>query len=172
MDVDKKEYSTTHARSLSQMKETKRSSSCHVHLGCIRPPLFNIELGNIVLDELHLLLRIGDVLIRNLIFHADSCDQRSRAHRGAETTHIRELEAAIQSCGVSFQIRLKREANGKPIQGSYDWTALTRKHKLMVLKKLPPKMSTLLPSHLCPVVVELWNVSLLSHVTLQIINGY
>ena len=60
----------------SQMKET-RSDSCHVHLGCIRRPLFDIQLENIVLDELHLLLRIGDVLIRNLILHADSCEQSS-----------------------------------------------------------------------------------------------
>ena len=109
---------------------------------------------------LHLLFRIGDVLTRNLILHADSCDHRNRAHRGVVTSHIRELESAIQSCGVSFQILQKREANGKPIPGSYDWTALTRKHKLVVLKWLPDKLSTLLPSHLCPVVVQLWKVSL------------
>ena len=96
MEVDKKEYTECRARSLSQMKQTRPSNSCHVHLGCVRSPLFNIELQNIVLDELHL-LRIGDVLIRNLILHADSCDQRSRAHRGTVTTHIRDLEAAIYS---------------------------------------------------------------------------
>ena len=92
MEVDEKVYTECRARSLSQMK-TKPSNSCHVHLGCVRS-LFNIELQNIVLDELHL-LRIGDVLIRNLILHADSCDQRSRAHRGTVTTHIRDLEAVI-----------------------------------------------------------------------------
>ena len=131
MDVDEKEYTTTRVRSLDQ-----------VHA------MFILSLGDIVLDELHLLLRIGDILIRNLIFHADSCDQRNRAHRGAETTHIRELEAILWS---AFQLALIKKQ---------DWTALTRKHKLMVLKKLPPKMSTLLPSHLCPVVVKLWYVSL------------
>ena len=113
MDVDEKEYTESRARTLSQMKETRRSTSCHMHLGCIRPPLFEIELENIVLDELHLLLRIGDVLIRNLILYADSCDHRNKAHRGVVTHRIRELEVAIQSCGVSFQILQKREANGK-----------------------------------------------------------
>ena len=138
-----RQYTQSHARSLTQMKKTKRSDSCHVHLGCIHPPLFHIELENIVLDELHLLLQIGDVLIRNLILFADSRDHRSKAHRGVVTSHIKELEAAIQSCGVSFQIQQKREANGKPIPGSYEWTALTRKHKLLVLKRLPEKISTL-----------------------------
>ena len=90
MDVDEKVYTESRARSLSQMKETRRSDSCHVHLGCIRHPLFDIQLENIVLDELHLLLRIGDVLIWNLILHADSCDHQSRAHREVVTSHIRE----------------------------------------------------------------------------------
>ena len=75
---------------------------------------FHIELENIVLDELHLLLWIGDVLVRNLILFIDSRDHRSKAHRGVVTSHIKELEAAIWSCGVSFQVQQKREANGKP----------------------------------------------------------
>ena len=160
--VDEKVYTESHARSLTQMKKTKWSDSCHVHLGCIRPPLFHIELENIVLDELHLLLQIGDVLIRNLILFAESRDHRSKGHRGVVTSHIKDSEAAIQSCGVSFQIQQKREANGKPIPGSYEWTALTRKHKLLVLKRLPEKMSTLLLSQLCQAVTQLWKVGLVS----------
>ena len=159
MALDEKVYTESHARSLTQMKKTKWSDSGHVHLGCIHPPL---ELENIVLDELHLLLRIGDVLIQNLILFADSRDHRSKAHRGVVTSHIKELEAAIQSCGVSFQIQQKREANGKPIPGSYEWTALTRKHKRLVLKRLPEKISTLLPSQLCQAVTQLWKIGLVS----------
>ena len=109
MAIDDKVYTDSRARSLTQMK-TKRSDSCHIHLGCIRLPLFHIKLENIVLDELHLLLRIGDVLIRNLILFADSSDHCIKAHR-VVTSHIKELEAAIQSCGVSFQIQQKRKAS-------------------------------------------------------------
>ena len=36
--------------------------------GCINPPLLNIEIGKIVTDELHLMLRISDILIRNLVW--------------------------------------------------------------------------------------------------------
>ena len=68
------------ARSITQMKKIKLSDACHVHLVCIRTPLFDIELDNIVFDKLHLFLLIGDVLIRNLILLADSSDHKSKAH--------------------------------------------------------------------------------------------
>ena len=47
----------------------------------------------------------------------------------------------------------------KPIPGSFDWTALSGKHKLLVLKKLPAKMDTILKEDVSPQVAKLWNVS-------------
>lgn len=162
MSVDQKVYADTSkkARTLQKMKDLSghRYSSCSQHLGCVLSPLFNISLNNIVLDELHLLLRIMDVLIRNLILYADGEDHRQKEHHGAESHSVRKLEQAIRSCGVSFQIWQNREPTGKPIPGSYDWTALSGKHKLLVLKKLPSKMDTLLKESLCGQVAKLWNV--------------
>ena len=43
---------------------TKGYRSYTKHLGCVIQPLFDIPSDRIVLDELHLLLRIGDVLHR------------------------------------------------------------------------------------------------------------
>ena len=71
-----------------------------------------------------------------------------------------KLEQAIRSCGVSFQIWQKREPTGKPISGSYDWTALTGKHKLQVLKMPPEKMSTLMSDNISPRVAARWRVSM------------
>ena len=105
------------------------------------------------------MLRVGDVLLRNLILYADSRDHASREHRGEDANNLRQLERAIRSCGVSFQIWQKREPTGKPIPGSFDWTALTGKHKLQVLKMLPEKMSVLLPDGISPRVAALWKVS-------------
>ena len=106
-------------------------------------------------------LRVGDVLLRNLILYADSRDHASWEHQGEEpNNNLRQLEQAILSCGVSFQIWQKREPTGKPISGSYDWTALTGKHKLQVLKMLPEKMSTLMPDSISPRVPALWRVSM------------
>ena len=83
------------------------------------------SLDHIVLDELHLLLRIMDVFIRNLILYADSEDHRQKAHHGVESHNVRKLEQAIRSCGVCFQIWQNKEPTGKPIPGSFDWTALS-----------------------------------------------
>lgn len=163
MSVDKKVYNDTtkKARTLQMIKELSSHSysSCSRHLGCVLPPLFNISLDNIVLDELHLLLRIMDVLIRNLIHYADGEDHRQKEHHGTESNNVRKLEQAIRSCGVCFQIWQNKEPTGKPIPGSYDWTALSGKHKLLVLKKLPGKMDTLVKDDLSAKVAKLWNVS-------------
>ena len=162
MSVDEEVYCQEKARSLSSLKSDSQHSTrhCSKHLGCIHPPLLNIELDSIVVDELHLMLRVGDVLLRNLILYADSRDHASREHRGEEANNLRQLEQAIRSCGVSFQIWQKWEPTGKPISGSYGWTALTGKHKLQVLKMLPEKMSTLMPASISPRVVALWRVSM------------
>jgi len=109
------------------------------------------------------MLCVGDVLLQNLILYADSRDHASREHQGEEANHPRQLEQAIRSCGVSFQIWQKQEPTGKPIPGSYEWTALTGKHKLQVLKMLPEKMSTLLEESISPRVAALLKVCVNIH---------
>ena len=129
MSVDEKVYtdSSKKARTLQKMKDLSSHSysSCTCHLGCMLPPLVNIPLDHIVLDELHLLLRITDVLIRNLILYVDSEDHCQKAHHGVESHNVRKLEQAIRSCGVCYQIWQNKEPTGKPIPGSFDWTALS-----------------------------------------------
>ena len=134
---------------------TKGYRSCTKHLGCVRQPLFDIPLDRIVLDELHLLLRIGDVLLRNLILQVDSMGHRRKEHNGQDSNGIKELEEAVRACGVSFQIRQNREPTGKPIPGSYDFTALSGKFKLQMMRKLPAKFDSILPDGLGPQVAQL-----------------
>ena len=127
MSVDEVYTNTSKkARTLQEMRDLSAHSysSCARHLGCVLPPLVNIPLDHIVMDELHMLLRIMDVLIRNLILYADSKDHRQKERRGVESRCVRKLEEAIRSCGVCFQIWQNKEPTGKPIPGSYDWTAL------------------------------------------------
>ena len=108
-----------------------------------------------VLNELHLLLRIGDVL---LILQVDSMGHKRKEHDGEDSNGIRDLEEAIRACGVSFQIRQNREPTGKPIPGSHDFTAMSGKFKLNVMRKLPAKFDTILLDTLGPQVAQLWNV--------------
>ena len=160
MSVDEEVYTSTKARSLTGMKSLVAKEYCSYtkHLGCVCRPLFDIPLDRIVLDELHLLLRIGDVLLRNLILQVDSMGHRRKEHDREDSNGIKELEEAVCACGVSFQIQQNREPTGKPIPGSYDFTALSEKFKLQVMRKLPAKFDTILPGSL---VAQLWNVSVI-----------
>ena len=81
-----------------------------------------------------------------------------------------KLEDAIRSCGVSFKISQTRDANGRAIPGSYEWTALTRKHKLLIMQQLPGKMSTLVTPDILSTLVQIWNVRLHIHVHVHSIN--
>ena len=100
MSVEEDQYTLRRARTLNEMQElaSKCYSSCSKHLGCIKIPL-----NHILLDELHL-LRIGDVLLRNLILYSDGVDHRNMAHRGERTHTLQKLEDAIRSCGFNFHI--------------------------------------------------------------------
>ena len=160
MSVDEKVYTEDKARTLQKMQELSSHSYslCARHVGCVLPPLVHISLDRIVLDELHL-LQIMDVLIRNLIHYADSQDHHQKTHHGVESHNLRKLEQTIRSCGVYFQIWQNKEPTGKPIPGSFDWTPLSGKHKLQVLKNLPEKMDTILDKRISPSVARLWNVS-------------
>ena len=86
------------------------------------------------------------------------CVKSPLTHMGQQTNHIRQLEEAVHSCGVSFQIWQCREPSGKPIPGSFEFTALRGKDKLKVFKKLPAKMDSPLSEDLAPQVARLWNV--------------
>ena len=170
MSVGEEVYTITKARSLADMKSlaSKGYRSYTKHLGCVRKPLFDIPLDHIILDELHLLLRIGDVLLRNLILQVDSMGHKRKEHEGEGSNGIRELEEAVRACGVSFQIRQNREPTGKPIPGSYDFTALSGKFKLQVMRKLPAKFDTILPDGLAAQVALLWNVSACTHTIMYV----
>ncbi len=103
MSVDEKEE---RARTLMSMQENGKKSKqgCHKHYGNIQPPFLKIEPTHIVLDELHLLLLVGDILFRNVILLADSLDHQRKERLGETGYAVRELES-IRDCGVSFQVK-------------------------------------------------------------------
>lgn len=59
-------------RCIIDMKK-KNLSTRNFNFGCVRLPLLDIPIGHVIVDELHIMMRIGDVLIRNLI--KDSVNQ-------------------------------------------------------------------------------------------------
>ena len=68
-------------------------------LGVQQPNLIELEPDHIIPDELHLLLRVGDILIRNLVFQMVQADRRS-ARTGQAATHLTTLQRKFGECGV------------------------------------------------------------------------
>ena len=91
-------------RTLSSLTTNCAFSKPEKHLGSKHSPLLHLQPSQYVLDELHLLLRVSDVLVRNIIHLADHLDQESGLRRGRRGTHIPELQQLVQSCGVPFRI--------------------------------------------------------------------
>lgn len=52
----------------------------------------------------------------------------------------------------------KQDANGKPIAGRFEWTALDRRQKLAVLQQLPEKLHVLFPEESVQAISSLWKV--------------
>ena len=123
-----------------------------------------------MLDELHLLLRIADVLMNNLIEDAIERDdkesvlmakRREKLERGK---HLRKLAETINSCGVTFNVWEKKNADGKG-SGTVDWTSLMDDEKRKLLKLLPDKLveqTDGIHQGTAPTAIKIWRVRLLS----------
>ena len=84
MSVSKEMYiQTDHKdRTLETLKKCSQyppSAATDKRLGSIESPLLDIEIDHVVPDELHLLLRVTDILIRNLIFYMKKLDVKARS---------------------------------------------------------------------------------------------
>ncbi len=81
-------------------------------LGCLHPPLIKVEMSHIVIDELHLMLRISDILIRNVVLAMIHRDQTER-HSGRPVQFVDKLLEKIRSCGISFKVKKSGELLSK-----------------------------------------------------------
>lgn len=123
-----------------------------------------------MLDELHLLLRIADVLMNNLIEDAIERDDKEsvlmakRREKLERRKHLRKLAETINSCGVTFNVWEKKNADGKG-SGTVDWTSLMEDEKRKLLKLLPDKLveqTDGIHQGTAPTVIKIWRVRLLS----------
>ena len=81
---------------------------------CCHEPLLNIPLHNIIPDELHLMLRVTDILLENLIEDAMQWDDKegsssARKQSPEKSSHVKNLVKLINNCGVSFSMWVKKE---------------------------------------------------------------
>ncbi len=109
----------------------KLGKYCQAH-----PPLLHIDLNHIMIDELHVLLRVGGILIRNLIMDAHRLDERaSLLGRKKVTSAMDNLVAMIRSCGVAFKVW---DTKDKSL--GLDYTSCTGNQMKALFKLLPDKI--------------------------------
>ena len=118
-------------RSVDEMKSSQ-STSAKANFGSKKAPLLNIETDHYIPDELHLLLRVMDILMRNLIGDAASKDQFAKITGGA-TDNLALLVKEIQNCGVSFKTWCSKT-------GDLEYTSLTGADMKKVLKNFPDRL--------------------------------
>ena len=97
--------------------------------GYIYQRLINIDIEHIIPDELHLLLRITDRMLENLITGADAHDV-SNILEGAM---LKKLLSEIRSCGVVFNVHVQ-------LKNTRDFTSLTGTERKKLLKLLSSKI--------------------------------
>ena len=141
-------------RSLQEMRElSTRSNDSY---GCCKEPLLNIELDHIIVDELHLLLRITDILTENLITEVIEWDiEENFDKKNGNNIHLNKLIISIRSCGISFDVWKKKNADGKE-SSVYDWTSLMGNDKKILLYELPEKMKDFLRLDTVGKVSKIW----------------
>lgn len=121
------------------LEEIKRLCGSKDNFGCIHDPLLNIP---ITPDELHLLLRITDKQLQNVInevLERDAVEDFEKPRGQPKGIFLNRLVKAISGLGVSFSIWNKRNADGSESQVK-EFTSLLGIQKKKLLDELPSKL--------------------------------
>ena len=108
-----------------------------IQAGRLNDPLLRIPLDNVIPDELHLMLRVTDVLTRNLIYAAGTYDTKNgwRGNDILKGTMTQKLLQCIRSCGITFNIY-------KSTKKDFSFTSLVGNDKLTTIRKITTQVST------------------------------
>ncbi|CAC5380026.1 unnamed protein product [Mytilus coruscus] len=105
-------------------------------------------------------MRIGDVLLRNLIENAINMDQKENlGKRTKSSKRVDQVVELIRSCGISFSIweNKVKDGRGDSIK-NLDWTSPTRTEFKKILHLLPEKLrvSECVPENARDSLSKLW----------------
>lgn len=138
---------------IKDMSKLNKNNSC-----CIHEPILNIELDYVILDELHLLLRITDRLLDNML---TECEERetnenfTKSSRENKSNYTNDLVKIINQMGITFSVWNKKNADGSA-SNQKECTSLLGSQKKKLLKELPLHLPKLLYPETCSVVVNIW----------------
>ena len=147
-------------RTLEEMTKMSQKKGTQEKYSCKHEPLLKVELDHVVLHELHvhLLLRVMDVLINNLVKEAVEWDKKENFNKrkaDQKDSHVKTLQSTIRSCGISFVIWEKTNADGKG-SGQYNFTSLLGSDKKKLPSDLPQKLDACTHKNTCQTVIQIW----------------
>ena len=126
---------------------------------CVQEPLLNIDLDHVIVDELHLLLRVMDVMLNNIITEVtdwDKIEDFEKSSKEPQGIHLKKLLSEIRSYGVGFDVwELRNPADNKGI-GKYEFTNLFGNDKKKILSLLPENLCKVLQPSTCTEVSKVW----------------
>ncbi|CAC5421897.1 Tyrosine-protein kinase receptor Tie-1,Tyrosine-protein kinase Shark,Melanoma receptor tyrosine-protein kinase,Ack-related non-receptor tyrosine kinase,Tyrosine-protein kinase ZAP-70,Vascular endothelial growth factor receptor 1,Receptor tyrosine-protein kinase erbB-4,Tyrosine-protein kinase SYK,Tyrosine-protein kinase Fer [Mytilus coruscus] len=140
-----------HGNNMNRTAQNLEEDVVRNHYGVRAQPLIRIEPEHIIIDELHLLLRICDKLLSNLIKDTKTLDDKNVIH-GEKTDFLHQLVVKIRECGVSFSVWTT-----KGTQGEVEWSSLMGSDYKRLLENLPSKLCFLIHHDTHDLTVELWN---------------
>ena len=160
MDKDLEYYNSAPLkRTLQQVIDMAKKNGSKDKYSCDNEPLIKIDLDHVVLVELHLLLRVMDFFLNNIIQEVICLDMKENFNKKKcerNNTHLLNLQATIRSCGVCFDKWEKKTEDGKA-SGQYDFTSLLGADKNKLLAELPDKLADCLMPGTCGVIIKIWN---------------
>ena len=114
-------------------------------------PLLHVPIGQTMVDELHLLLRITDVLERNVVLEMVEWDKLEGTTSLSKGKHLQAFLDIVKELGVSFAVWESRKT-GKEVE----FTSLMGPDKITLLQKLPEHFPQLLKAETCAEITWLW----------------
>ena len=117
-------------------------------------------MDHVIHDELHLMLRVMDVVIQSIIDNAVKYDRvqhnlshSRRSYKTLEGAMLNNLMTAITGCGIQFSWHEQDD-------GKVEWPSLVGSEKLKLLRELPDKFIDCQPAEM---VTELKRVGKVLH---------
>ena len=130
------------------------------NFGCIHPPpLKNIDLDHVVPDELHLLLRITDRLLENIIneiLERDSIADFNKPKGSPKGLLLQNFVKDVNDLGITFSTWYKKNADGSR-SNILEYTSCVRAQKKLLLCKLPSILAKYLYPDTAEIVCKIWN---------------
>ena len=144
MSKSEQHYESDPLRRTLQKKMEFASKSKGENYCCVHDLLLNIPLDHIILDELHLLLRISDILIDNIV--QDAMQWYDKETWSLARKKYTWTSSFRQSIAVVFHSYSWRNADGNADgkgSGTGEWTSLMGYDRKTLLKNLPRKLEPL-----------------------------